>query len=195
VTSEEAVKKIVKDKVLFEQSGGGITLGGGDAVAQPKFAAEILKMCKEQGIHTVLDTSGYCQWDAFSEMVKYVDLVYFDLKGIIPKEHLKLTGASNDLILTNLEKMDELGINFSIRMPIIPGYNDSEEIISATGEYLQKLKSDFIVYLLPFHPYGVSKYERLGIEYKLGKISKMEKEDLLPLKNKLEKYGLKVQIQ
>jgi len=162
---------------------------------QPKFAAEILKMCQEQGIHTVLDTSGYCKWETFSEVVRYVDLVYFDIKCIIPEKHVELTGVDNSTILTNLEKMEEIGIHFSIRMPIIPGCNDSEEILQATGEYLRKLKSNFIVFLLPFHAYGVSKYERLNLVYKLEKIKNLEKEKLVPIKNKLEEYGLKVQLQ
>jgi pyruvate formate lyase activating enzyme len=195
VTSEEAVKELVKDKILFEQSGGGITLGGGDVVAQPKFAAEILKTCQEQGIHTVIDTSGYCKWDAFSEIIKHVDLAYFDIKCILPEKHVELTGVKNDLILKNLEKMDELGMKFSIRMPIIPTYNDAEEIIEATGEYLRRLQSDFVVYLLAFHSYGASKYEKLNLGYKLGNLSNLDKKDLLPLKKILEKYGLKVQVQ
>jgi len=195
VTSEDVVKEVVKDKVLYSKSGGGVTLGGGEVVMQQKFAVEILKMCQEQGIHTVLDTSGYCKWDIFSEILRYVDLVYFDIKCIIPEKHLELTGVDNDTILTNLKKMEELGKNFSIRMPIIPGYNSSEEILNATGEYLRELKSDFIVFLLPYHAYGKAKYERLNLEYKLGEIKNLTKEDLMPIKNKLEKYGLKVHLQ
>jgi len=195
VTSEEVVKEIVKDKVLYSNSGGGITLSGGEATMQPKFATEILKMCREQGIHTVLDTSGYCKWDSFLGILKYVNLVYFDIKCIIPEKHLELTGVDNNKILKNLKHMDKLGINFTIRMPIIPGYNNSEEILSATGEYLRKLRSNFLVVLLPYHAYGKSKYERLNLEYKLGELRNLEKKDLVPIKNKLEKYGLKVQIQ
>lgn len=194
-TSKDIVEEVAKDKIFYAESSGGVTLSGGEVAMQPKFATEIFKMCQEQGIHTVLDTTGYCKWETFSKIIRYVDLIYFDIKCIIPKQHLELTGVDNAIILTNLKKMDELGKRFSIRMPIIPGYNDSEKILQATGEYLQELKSNFIVFLLPYHAYGKSKYEKLDLAYKLGKIKNMDKEDLLPIKNKLEKYGLKVLLQ
>lgn len=195
VTSEDVVEEVAKDNIFYAESGGGVTLSGGEVAMQPKFATEIFKMCQEQGIHTVMDTTGYCKWETFSEIVRYVDLVYFDIKCIIPEQHVEITGVDNGMILTNLKKMDEIGKRFSIRMPIIPGYNDSEKILKATGEYLRELKSNFIVFLLPFHAYGASKYEKLNLVYKLGKLKNLEKEKLVPIKNKLEEYGLKVQLQ
>ena len=194
-TSEDIVKEVAKDKIFYDESGGGVTLSGGEVVMQPKFATEIFKMCQEQGIHTVLDTTGYCKWKTFSEIIRYVDLVYFDNKCIIPEQHVELTGVDNGMILTNLKKMDEIGKRFSIRMPIIPGLNDSEKILQATGEFLRELKSNFTVFLLPFHAYGASKYERLDLTYKLGKLKNLEKEKLAPIKNILEEYELKVQLQ
>ncbi|WP_024336328.1 glycyl-radical enzyme activating protein [Desulfotignum balticum] len=194
-TSEDIVEEVAKDKIFYDESDGGVTLSGGEVVMQPKFATEIFKMCQEQGIHTVLDTTGYCKWEIFSEIIRYVDLVYFDNKCIIPEQHMKLTGVDNGMILTNLKKMDEVGKPFSVRMPIIPSLNDSEEILQATGEFLRELKSNFTVFLLPFHAYGASKYERLDLTYKLGKQKNLGKEKLEPIKNILEEYGLKVQLQ
>lgn len=194
-TSEEVVKEVMKDKIVYDNSGGGVTLGGGETCMQPKFAAEIFKKCKEQGVHTILDTSGYCNENEFLEIVKYVDLVYFDIKCILPEKHRELTGFDNGKILNNLKNLDRLGIPFTIRMPIIPGYNDSEEIINTTGEFLKTLKSEFSVYLLAYHGYGAAKYSRINKEYQLKNLKNMPKEDLEPIKEKLEAYGLNVRIQ
>ncbi|MDD4680581.1 MAG: hypothetical protein PHP79_06805, partial [Clostridia bacterium] len=121
--------------------------------------------------------------------------VYFDIKCILPEKHRELTGCDNERILNNLKNLDKQGISFSIRMPIIPGYNDSEEIINATGEFLKTLKSDFTVYLLAYHGYGAAKYGRINKEYQLKNLENMPKEDLEPIKEKLEGYGLKVHVQ
>lgn len=194
MTSEEVIKEVLKDKVFYKDS-GGVTLSGGEALMQPEFVLEILQGCKEEGIHTVLDSSVFCDPEIFKKIIPYVDLVYADMKCIKPELHEKMMAVKNDWILENIKYMDQNGYAFNIRMPIVPGYNDSDEIIDETIEFLKNLKSDFKTWLLPFHAYGKSKYPRIGMEWPMGDMKNMDRSEAEPIADKFRVAHLDVEIQ
>jgi pyruvate formate lyase activating enzyme len=163
MTAEEVFKDVAADTIFYERSGGGVTLSGGDSVSQPRFATTLLRMCKEAGLHTTLDTCGHARWETLRPMLEYVDLVLFDLKHMDPAEHQKLTGVSNEWILENAKRIHhEMRTPLLARVPIVPGYNDSMENIQATAKFItRELDRSIKVHLLPYHRLGETKYERL----------------------------------
>jgi pyruvate formate lyase activating enzyme len=165
MTVEMVMAEIEKDIPFYNQSGGGLTLSGGEPAAQPEFALALLKAAKEKGINTALDTSGYQSWPILEKMIDYTDYVLYDLKHLDRKKHIAFTGVSNDLILENLEKIiTRNDVTTFIRIPLLPGVNDSEENLRATGQYVQSLGLK-TVYLLPAHPFAGQSYRLVGIDY------------------------------
>ena len=195
MTSEEVLQEIRKDKLIYDRSGGGVTLSGGEVLMQPDFAIEILEACQKEKIHTVLDTTAFCRPEIFEQVARHIDLAYVDMKSIDNDLHKKYTAVDNTWILHNFQYLDANKIPFAVRMPIIPGYNDSDTMIWETIEFLKKLKSDFIVCLLPFQAYGKSKYEKIGMQWPMGNLPNLDRKNLEPMKEKFERAGLKVMIQ
>jgi pyruvate formate lyase activating enzyme len=175
VSVEEVIEEVKKDMPFYENSGGGVTLSGGEPAMQPELCIAILRESKKAGMHTALDTSGYVKWETFSKILEYVDLVLYDIKHMDPAKHKEYTGLSNQLILSNLRNLDKLGIPIEIRMPMIPGLNDSEANLSAASQFLTEMKNIQRVKLLPYHRLGEGKYERLDMEYKLKHIEPPDK--------------------
>lgn len=194
MSSEEVIKEVLKDKMFYGET-GGVTCSGGEALMQPEFLLEIFKGCKEKGIHTVLDSTAYCKPDIYKEIMQYVDLAYIDLKCIEPKKHEELTAVKNDWILENIRYMDENQIQFNIRMPIIPGYNDSDQIIDETIQFLSSLKSEYKVWLLPFHAFGKSKYPKVGMKWTMGNLQNLERSALEPMADKFRNAKIDIEIQ
>lgn len=192
VTAEEVFKKVAGDAIFYQRSGGGVTLSGGEPLAQPRFAMSLLKLCKDASIHTALDTCGYAPWDTVRQVLDYVDLVLYDFKHMDPVEHEKCTEVSNDLILDNARKIHhELSIPILARVPIIPGYNDSVENIEATARFIAtELGNSIKVHLLPYHRLGETKYERLEKPGKSVSIEPPSEERMLGLKKIVESFGL-----
>jgi pyruvate formate lyase activating enzyme len=189
----EILDEINKDRLLYKTSGGGVTLSGGEPAQQSKFTYKLLKALKENGYHSVLDTCGYTTWDNLKKILKYVDLVFFDLKHMNPIKHKKFTGVSNELILSNLKQIVGLGKSTRIRIPLIPGFNDSEEHLRCLSKFLRELPVE-TVDILPYHKMGVSKYDSLDREYKLKDIKLHKKEQLMEIKNLISCYGLNVSV-
>ncbi len=162
---QEIINEVIKDKIFYETSGGGVTVSGGEPLMQPEFTAKILEGCKEKGISTAIETSGYGTSDALYKILKYCDLVLFDIKETNEENHLKFTGVKQDIILKNLKIINEMKIPFIIRMPIIPGLNDRSEHfikvkqLSETFEYCKDIE------IMPYHKLGKYKYEKLDREY------------------------------
>ena len=154
-TIKEIIKKALADEQFYKDSDGGVTLSGGEPLMQLESAVSILKELKKQGIHTAIETSGYAEWKDFSRILEYTDLVIFDLKHIDSKTHQKLTGVSNKLILENLKRIKNETI---VRIPIIPGYNDSSENIKETARFIKNLKYLRRVELLPYNLLAEAKY-------------------------------------
>jgi len=160
MTVEEVLKKIQKDRDYWG-SCGGITLSGGEPLLQHSFAAELLKTCHDKYIHTAIETSGNVPWRHFEETLEYLDWIFYDIKHMDDKSH-RATGASNKLILENAEKIAAIGKHRLVfRSVIVPGYNDSQENMSAIADFMRNIGKDEIN-LLPLHRLGSSKYQSLG---------------------------------
>ena len=174
-TPEELVNKISRFRSYFEKSGGGVTFSGGDPLKQPEFLNETLKLCKEAGIHTTLDTSGVGFGD-YEEILKYTDLVLYDVKHLTREGYKDMTGIEIDETQKFLEACKKMGTKMWIRQVVVPGKTDSEEYIRELGKFIKTLDNVEKVELLPYHLLGVNKYETLGIKYRLEGLEAMDKE-------------------
>jgi pyruvate formate lyase activating enzyme len=193
ITVDELFNMVKKGEQFFRTSGGGVTIGGGEPTCWPHFTLSLLRKCRENYLHTAVDTCGYTLTNEGLKVLEEADLLLFDLKGMDPKEHLKNTGVSNELILENLTKLDAMGKPIIIRVPIVPGYNASTQDIKAATEFLSRLKSVERVDLLAYHEYGTVKYEQLGREYK-PHIQPPTQEHMNNIKDTFERYGLNIQL-
>ena len=167
MTVEQVLAEVEKDRELLLDSGGGVTISGGEPVAQQEFTIELLKSLKEAGFHTALDTSGFAPWEIFERVLEYTDLVLYDLKHMDPEKHKQYTGVSNERILENLQRTSELEKSIWVRIPLIPGINDEADHIKELTEFIGGMRIER-TYLLPYHMVGVAKYEALNREYKLS---------------------------
>jgi pyruvate formate lyase activating enzyme len=184
---------IRKDERTYRTSGGGVTIAGGEPTFWPQFTYALLKKCRDNYIHTALDTCGYTLTDLGFECLEEADLLLFDLKHMDSHEHERLTGVPNELILANLKKLNDSGKDIIIRMPIIPGYNDSAANIRASAEFLSGLKSVERLDLIGYHNYSGKKYMQLGREYPLT-MPAAEEPYMEGIKGLFEQYGLNVQL-
>jgi len=164
VSVEDVLAEAEKEQVFFEQSGGGVTLTGGEPLAQPAFAEALIDSLRQKGFNVALDTSGYAEPDVFRRLTAKVDLVLFDLKLMDDARHKKYTGVSNRLILDNLKRLASSGKAIWVRFPLIPGVNDDEANLMAMADFLAGLKSVQQLNVLPYHKGGVEKFRRLGRE-------------------------------
>jgi pyruvate formate lyase activating enzyme len=163
MTATEVFHDVIADKMFYETSGGGVTISGGEPLAQPGFTTALLQMCKNAGLSTALDTCGCADWNTFKNILPYVDIVLFDFKHMDTAAHQKLTGVNNESILENAVKIvkEFLDISFIARIPIVPDCNDSSENIKATARFIKGLGKPVKVHLLPYHRLGETKYLRL----------------------------------
>ncbi|MBF0363743.1 MAG: glycyl-radical enzyme activating protein [Oligoflexia bacterium] len=175
---DEVLALVMQDKVFYETSGGGITLGGGDPLMQADFAANLLMRCKqsENKINTAIETSGCVSWKEWEKILPYLDLAFVDIKHMDEEQHKKYTGVDNKRILENICKLlstktsttTSSSISIIIRIPLIPDFNTDEENAKKCAEFLQKhdvQKTLKYVELLPYHEWGVMKYQQLGLSY------------------------------
>jgi pyruvate formate lyase activating enzyme len=192
-TVEEVMREIEKDSVFYEESGGGITFSGGEALNQLEFLEGLLTACKAKGIHTALDTSGYAHWESIARIAGKVDLFLYDIKLMDEERHKKYTGVSNKLILENLQKLAAGNSKIWIRIPVIPGINDDEKNIKDTGNFLLSLNLRD-VYLLPYHNIAIDKYARLGKAYPLSKLASLSYKQLNNVSQILKAFSLHINI-
>lgn len=164
MTAAEVLATVLEDRTFYEQSGGGMTLSGGEPLLQADFCAELLAMAKREGLHTAVDTCGMVPWEAFKAVLPVTNLFLFDLKQMDPELHRRYTGSDNAQILANLRRLSEAGAAIEIRIPLIPGVNDDERFLRAAGELLRGLEGIRAVRLLPFNALSHSKYEAIGRE-------------------------------
>ena len=153
-TSDEIFEEIVKDKTFYDNSGGGVTFSGGECMLQSDFLVEILKKCKEIGIHTAVDTAGHIPFENFEKILPYTDLFLYDIKIFNSEKHKKYIGVGNELILENLKKLFEVKAKIWIRIPVIAGDNDSLEEMQNIKDFLFKHGNPEKVELLPYHAMG-----------------------------------------
>ena len=195
ITVERLMKEIEKDILFYDRSGGGVTFSGGEPLFQPLFLREALKECKKKGVHTALDTSGYASPKVFKSLLDHVDLFLYDLKLLNDEEHQKYTGVSNKVIKKNLITLVEKdrGKDIILRFPVIPGITDTEKNLNDLLSFVSRLKGITEINILPFHDIS-EKYNRLGIEYKMGSREAPPKERISFIKEKLEEIGLYAKI-
>ncbi len=165
ITAEEILKEVIKDKSFYDISGGGVTFSGGECMLQIDFLLEILKLCKENGIHTAVDTAGYIKWESFEKILPYTDLFLYDIKLFDNEKHKEYVGADNSLILENLKKLSFAGKEIIVRIPVIGGVNDSEEEMQSIADFLKPLNISKTE-LLPYHAMGEHKFEALNSHLK-----------------------------
>ncbi len=159
---DRLIDEVEKDCLFYDESDGGITLSGGEPLAQVQFARAILSACRDRRIHTAVDTCGYAEWSELEVVAHLTDLFLYDLKHADGDRHRELTGVSNERILENLQRLDSFGRSIWIRIPVIPGVNDTEDEIAALGEVVRGLTSVEAVHLLMYHRGGEAKREHLG---------------------------------
>ncbi|MBT3200562.1 MAG: glycyl-radical enzyme activating protein [Phycisphaerales bacterium] len=192
ITIEDLMVEVRKDAPFYKTSGGGVTVSGGEPLMQAEFTAAFLSQCQTEGFHTALDTSGHAPWESLQAVAARADLVLYDLKVIDPIAHEKHTGVSNDLILNNLRSLDAAGAAIEIRMPIIPGLNDSDADIDAAGEFVSGLDNVQGVRLLSYHRLAAAKHERLGRANPLGVIDSPSEGHIEKIAERLAAFSLTV---
>ena len=162
MTVVEVLEAVVKDRIFYEDSGGGVTISGGEPLSQPRFVTALAQALRAAGIHVALDTTGLGCTEHLLAMAGFSDLVLYDLKAFDEARHKKLTGVSNRGILENLKTLNDVHRNVWIRLPVVPGFNDDVEELKKIAAFVAGLRSVTLVNLLPFHRVGLHKYERLG---------------------------------
>jgi len=190
MTVNELLPQLVSDKKLYQSSGGGVTLSGGECLMQWEFCKELLAALKKENIQTAVDTCGYVNRDVFDEIIEYTDMFLYDLKAVDEEIHKKAAGVSNKIILDNLKYLDDHGASIEMRIPYVPEYNADE--IEKMAVLLSEMKNILKIRLLPFHNLAVSKYEAMGIECHMPQILPT-KEDMNHAKNIFLRYHLPVE--
>ncbi len=189
---DEVVDEALRDALFYRNSGGGVTLSGGEVLSQGRFARALLQRCKQQGLHTAVDTSGYAPWKTLEALLPSTDLVLFDVKHLDAEHHRRATGVDNALILENLTRT-AARCTTRLRMPLIAGFNDSVDHVRELALLARRLGLETISFL-PYHEGGRSKCEQLGRSYPLPEARAPDDAHLLALKELVEAEGLRVAI-
>ncbi len=190
MTIPEIIKEVMKDIDFYEESGGGVTLSGGEVLLWHDFAVELLKELRKEGVSTALETTGLAKEEVFQNVAKNTDLLLFDVKHYDDELHKRFTGVSNELILKNLAWAIKENIDVVVRIPVIPNVNDS---IKDAENFLTILKEIGVkeVNLLPFHQFGENKYDLLNLNYELNELNALKPENLVEYKNVFDLGGIK----
>jgi pyruvate formate lyase activating enzyme len=191
MTVHEVMAEVEKDRAFYRRSGGGMTLGGGEPLAQHQFAGELLLAAHEAYLHTALETCGHAPWSHFEAVLKHVDLLQFDLKHMDPAKHQELTAQSNELILDNLSRVLSMKAqqDVIIRIPVIPGCTDSVQNIKETARFAVGLGFTQME-LVPYHRLGVSKYSQYGMVCSMSDCEPPRQPHLDRLREIVEESGL-----
>lgn len=196
-TISELFAIIEEDRAFYDVSGGGVTLGGGEVLMQPEAAANLLMVCKNEGINTAIETSGYAKLEAVLQVAEFTDLFLFDIKHMDSDRHFELTGVRNELILNNLKELLSRRYNVKIRMPLIKGLNDSQDEIESVISFLmpyryyKNLKG---IDLLPYHKFGVNKYNQLDHDYAIEGDPSLSSEELSRIESMFKQNDFTVTI-
>jgi pyruvate formate lyase activating enzyme len=193
LTAEQVLAEVSRDDIFYGHSGGGMTLSGGEPLAQPDFALSLLQGARRLGIHTAVETTGSASANTVRRVLSATDLILFDVKHVDPAEHRSGTKKGNARILENAYLAASLGIPMIVRIPVIPGFNDTIEEIVEIGRFARKIGIPNL-HLLPYHRYGLAKYAALGREYQLMNAAAPPTSQLQALKSALQAIDLKVSI-
>lgn len=167
LTVDDLMAMIDRDRDFYDASGGGVTFSGGEPTGQPAFLLAALRVLREKGIHTALETCLYVSWEQLEPLLPYVDLLLTDIKHMESEQHKSLTGMPNEPILENFLRLQERGVPVRVRIPLLPGLNDSKENLQAVADFVAPCKNVLGVDVLPYNRLGMSKCRQLGCEYEL----------------------------
>ncbi len=195
MTVSEVMSQIVREIPFYDQSGGGVTFSGGEPLMQPEFLSALLKACRKQEIHTVVDTSGFANWQVFEQIRGDTDLFLYDLKHMESTRHREVTGVPNEPILENLRKLTTLGHKVLVRIPLIPGINDDQQNLVESGMFLARLGQLEGVELMGYHDIAQAKYEALGREYALVGTKAPSEIEMSNAAELLRSHGLQVVVR
>ncbi len=192
----DIIEILERERIFFEQSGGGVTFSGGEPLMQHEFLLEALKACMEHGFNTAVDTSGYSSAESFISIMPFTDVFLFDLKHPDDARHVEYTGVSNIRIIENLRMIIDNGKNVMIRIPVIPGKNDDEATLIEMRDLLMSLKRDNLlkISLLPFHRIGMAKYNKFGLAYRMNHTMPPSTQRMNYLKHFFSETGIKVRL-
>lgn len=194
VTAEEVIEKVKKDINYYRRSGGGLTLSGGEMLLQPDFALALLMLSKRNGINTAVESTGFAPYETIEKLLPYIDTYLLDIKHVNGEKHKEFTTKDNALILENAIKIARDAKKCIVRVPTIPGFNDTEEEIRAIAEFARNEMRVEEINLLPYHRLGRDKYDGLGREYLMGDVLPPDEEKMERLRKVCEAVGLKAKI-
>jgi len=194
LTVSEVLAEVERDRKFYERTGGGMTLSGGEPTAQPAFSEELARQARERNLHTAIETCGYARWEVLERILRYMDLVLYDIKHMDSGEHRRLTGMSNELILENARRIASLALPVRVRMPLMPGLNDSLENIRATAAFAASLPNLEAFDILPYHRMGEPKWRQLGQTYKLHGVGPHTRERVLEMFDIACQYNIEVTV-
>jgi pyruvate formate lyase activating enzyme len=192
MTVAEVVAEVLRDEVFYETSQGGVTISGGEALSQGEFLHGLLEASKKAGLHTALDTSGLAPWRVLERVLPLIDLLLYDVKHLESQAHLKMTGVPNEQILANLRKATGRA-RIWLRLPLIHGFNDSEEHVRGLIELAKEVDAEKIS-LLPYHLGGESKCQQIGRAYEFYDGRAPDPERVAVLKDLIEQSGVKASV-
>lgn len=204
MTVDQVMTEVLRDQPFYENSGGGITLSGGDPLLQPKFARAILSDCRKKQIHTALETAVNCRWESLKTFLPLTDLFLVDIKHVDTKKHFQATGAKNTRILANIERLAQTDKPIIIRVPVVPDFNDTEEDIAAISRFVHHLAESRLrgsnssgnssesisLELIAFHKLASGKYQSLGLDYRAADRVPLSGERMHELRQIAAQWGL-----
>lgn len=192
MTVDEVFDDIMGYRSFMTRTGGGVTLSGGEPLAQPEFTAALLRRCKKEGLHTALDTSGYLGLKATDKILEDVDVVLLDIKSALPETYKETTGVDLEPTLNFARRLNDLNVTVWLRFVLVPGLTDAPENIEALADFIKPMENIERVDILPFHKMGEHKWEELGLKYKLKDTKEPSEKDIAAAKEIFEKRGIKV---
>lgn len=193
VLVSELINELEDDRLIMEESGGGITFSGGEPLMQHQFLRSMLEACKEKELHTAVDTSGFAKETAIKEIIPLTRLFLFDLKSLDPEVHAEITGAPLDVILSSFKSIADSGVNIRLRIPVVPGFNHSAKDLELYLDFISKYKDRLDgVHLLPFHSVAGNKFKKLERVSPYGDQPSLPESDLKEWMTEIEKTGVPV---
>jgi pyruvate formate lyase activating enzyme len=188
MTVGDVMVEVEKDSVFYEESGGGVTFSGGEPFLQNRFLRSLLRSAKDRGFHTAVDTSGFTSPATLEAVAQLTDLFLFDMKTMDDAVHRATTGVSGALVQGNLRRLASWGKKVVVRLPVIPGVNDDDRNIEATGRFVASLGNVVALQLLPFHTTGADKYARLGMPYAMHEVSAPSHDQMMRIAESMSRY-------
>lgn len=192
-TVDEVLNVIKKDLIVYKNTGGGVTLSGGEPTLYTAFCYELFEKCKKDDIHTAMETCGFTDWENFEMLLKVTDLFLYDFKLFDSEKHKKYTSVDNEKILHNLEVLVKADAKVVIRIPLIPGVNDDEEFRRIV-QFVRGLKKVESIHIMPFHQIGSSKYDMIGVDYQLRNLKEENTQNVEKCKKIAAEMGFRVSI-